>query len=470
VSSNVPPPPNYGGPGSQPPYAPPGFNTPQGYPAPGAAVPPPPPPVWATSEPTPAPPKKRSGGKIAVVIVAVLAVLAGGVFAVSALTGGDSDEGGAKDPQAAVQDLFDAVSKSDALGTLDSLAPSERGALKDPVVDMVEQLKRLEILADDFDLSSIGGVELTVSDLQLSDEELAPGVTAVTIEGGRSRGSIDPSAFPFGDFIRDHVDVDSLEGSSGSGDLVDEDEGEPPVIVTLEEGGKWYVSLWFSIAENARVAAGADEPDFANPIPGEGSATPEDAARALIDAGTQLDLNRLVALTPPDEMKALHTYATLFLDDGQQTLDQFLDDQGISYSFDITDFQASSDVDGDVARVKIDKLAFEAEFRYQDTTVTVEAKGDDCVDITFEDGYDSSSESFCTDDLDQSFADSGVDVPQSLIDLSKNLDLRVVTTKVDGQWYVSPVRTGAGVFTDLAKAFDRQDLDDLVDFIQSQGI
>ncbi len=471
MSSNVPPPPNYGGPGAaQPPYAPPGFNTPQGYPAPGAAVPPPPPPVWATSEPTPAPPKKRSGGRIAVVVVAVLAVLAGGVFAVSALTGGSDEEGGAKDPQTAVQDLFDAVSKSDALGTLDSLAPSERGALKDPVVDMVDQLKRLQILADDFDLSSIGGVQLSVSDLQLSEDQLADGVTAVTIEGGRTRGSIDPAAFPFGDFIRDHVDVDSLDSSRSSGDLVDETDGEPPVIVTLQEGGKWYVSLWFSIAENARVAAGADLPDFANPIPGKGAATPEDAVKALIDAGTQLNLEDLVALTPPDEMKALHTYASLFLDDAQQSLDQFLDDQGISYSFDITDFQASSDVNGDVARVKVDTLAFDAEFRYQDTTVSVTSEGDGCVDITVDESGDSSSQSFCADDLNQSFQDSGVDVPKSLMDLPNKLDVRIVATKVDGKWYVSPIRTGAGVFTDLAKALDRQDLDDIVDFVQSQGI
>jgi hypothetical protein len=310
-----------------------------------------------------------------------------------------------------------------------------------------------------------------VSDLQLSSEELAPGVTAVTIEGGRSRGSIDPSAFPFGAFIRDHVDVDSLDGTTGSGDLVDEGDGQPPVVVTLEEGGKWYVSLWFSIAENARVAAGADEPDFANPIPGEGAATPEDAVKALIDAGAQLDLHKLVALTPPDEMKALHTYATLFLDEGQQSLDQFLEDQGISYSFDITDFKASSDVSGDVARVKVEELGFDAELRYQGTTVSVTSTGDDCVDISIDDGTGSSqSQSFCADDLDQSAADSGLDVPQSLLDLPQKLDVRVVATKVDGQWYVSPVRTGAGVFTDLAKALDRQDLDDIVEFVKSQGI
>ena len=112
MSANVPPPPSYGGPGSQPPYAPPApaYTPPPvpSYTPPGGSVPPP---TWATSEPTPVPPKKRSGGKIAVVIVAVLAVVAGGVFAVSALVGGDSDSGGAENPEAAVQNLFDAVSK-----------------------------------------------------------------------------------------------------------------------------------------------------------------------------------------------------------------------------------------------------------------------------------------------------------------------------------------------------------------------
>ena len=468
MSSTVPPPPSSGGPGAQPPYVAPGYDVPPVPPV-GAVLPPPPPPVWATAEPTPAPRKQRSGAKIAVVLVAILAVLAGGVFAVSALTGGDSGGGGAKDPESAVQDLFDAVSKSDALGTLDSVAPSERGALKDPLVEMVDQLKRLEILGQNFDLSSIGGVKLSVSDLRLSSETLAPGVSAVTIEGGHSIGSIDPSAFPFGAFIRDHVDVGSLQPSQDSGDLTSADQGQPPVIVTLQEGGKWYVSLWFSIAENARVAAGADEPDFANPLPGEGSDTPEDAVKAVIDAGSQLDLERLVALTPPDEMKALHTYAPLFLDDAQAGINSFLEDQGISYSFDITDFQASSDVNGDVARVEVQKLGFDAQFRYQGTTVDVTSKGDGCVDLTVDDGTSNDSRSFCTGDLDQSLGESGIDLPQVIKDLPGKLHSAMVVTKVDGKWYVSPIRTSAGVFIDLAKALDRQDLDDLVDFVQSQG-
>jgi hypothetical protein len=62
-----------------------------------------------------------------------------------------------------------------------------------------------------------------------------------------------------------------------------------------------------------------------------------------------------------------------------------------------------------------------------------------------------------------------VEVPAALDELA-DLDLRVVTSRVNGRWYVSPVRTGGAVFVDLAKAFDRQDLDDLVDFVEEQGV
>jgi hypothetical protein len=401
------------------------------------------------------------------VIVAVVAVLAGGVFAVSALVGGEGDAGGAENPTAAVQDLFDAAAASDALGVLDSLAPSERGALKDPLVDLVGELQRLEILSADLDLSGISGVELAFDDLELTEAELAPGISVVTIEGGEAEGAIDPADLPLGDFVLDHLDVDELEASSSSGDLVAEDEAQPPALVALEENGKWYVSLWFSIAENARIAAGADLPDFDARIPAPGADTPEDAVLQLIDATTQLDLYGIVGALPPDEMRALQTYATLFLEDGQAGLDGFIDEQG-GYEFEITDYAASADVDGDIARVKVDRLEFDAAFQFQDTRVEI-TTDDGCLDVTVDDGFETMHESVCPDQLDETFPEGEVEVPAALEELT-DLDLRVVTTRVGDRWYVSPVRTGGAFFVDLARALDRQDLDDLVDFVEEQGV
>src|SRR5205823_347014 len=77
--------------------------------------------------------------------------------------------------------------------------------------------------------------------------------------------------------------------------------------------GRWYVSLWYTVAETVRRHANAAVPAFGQGVGARGAATPEEAVRQLVDAGVRLDVRRAVELTPPDEAAALHDYAPLFV-------------------------------------------------------------------------------------------------------------------------------------------------------------
>ena len=58
----------------------------------------------------------------------------------------------------------------------------------------------------------------------------------------------------------------------------------------------------------------------ATPIPAVGAATPEEAVRGMIDAAIDLDVARVIELTPPDEMAALHDYGPILVDLAEEAL------------------------------------------------------------------------------------------------------------------------------------------------------
>ena len=149
------------------------------------------------------------------VVVGVMALLAATTFAVTALDQSD----GASSPEAAVHDLFDAIAHRDALGVIESLPANERDVLRDPVVDMASQLKRLGILSSSFKLDAIPGAELSVHDLALSTTPIGKDVVAVKIVGGTISGRSIPADLPIGptlhrilhdDLGYDHADVVEL--------------------------------------------------------------------------------------------------------------------------------------------------------------------------------------------------------------------------------------------------------------------
>lgn len=79
----------------------------------------------------PAPPRRRASAYVAVVI-GIVAMAGGGVFFTRSL---GKSGGGADTPAAAVQRMFDAIGHEDVLGVLESLLPSERDLLRQPLQD-----------------------------------------------------------------------------------------------------------------------------------------------------------------------------------------------------------------------------------------------------------------------------------------------------------------------------------------------
>ena len=90
-----------------------------------------------------------------------------------------------------------------------------------------------------------------------------------------------------------------------------ENGGEPIRVATVKRGDQWYVSLFYTIADNAVHQAGLPNPT-AQSSPPDGQDSPEDAVNALHRAGAaQGDLEGVIALLPPDEMGVLHDYGQL---------------------------------------------------------------------------------------------------------------------------------------------------------------
>ena len=103
---------------------------------------------------------KRSKGKVFGGLVAVVALLGAGGFAISKIVAGD--DGGAANPTEVGTLLMDALAAEDALGVVDLLLPGERETMRQPLIDIVDNLKRLEIADDSASLDKVGGLDIDV--------------------------------------------------------------------------------------------------------------------------------------------------------------------------------------------------------------------------------------------------------------------------------------------------------------------
>jgi hypothetical protein len=238
------------------------------------------------------------------VSVAVVVLLVAGVVAVTALT-----SPAANTPEDAVQGLLTAAGNGDALGVLDHVDPAERDALTSFMTNSTQDLARLGVLAPGIDLHHVPGVSATFT-VQATHTDLRPGLATVEVTGGTVHLHVDASQLPLGSFLRQHA------GKALAAVGV-KDTTSPlhlhGAIATVQRGGTWYVSLGYTVAEAARRSANLPLPDPAAAVPAVGAPTAEGAVDDFLHAAASLDVQRLVELTPPDEMQALHEYAPLFL-------------------------------------------------------------------------------------------------------------------------------------------------------------
>jgi hypothetical protein len=432
-------------------------------------------PLYAPPPPPPAPPRRRLSPKVAGLLVGVVALIGASVFAVTALDQPD----GASSPEAAVHQLFDAISHRDALGVIESLPANERDVLRQPAIDITQELQRLGILSSTFHLDNVPGAQLSVDNLQLTSDDLGPGVVRVNVVGGTISGHSIPSELPIGDRLHAIMAKDfgnssvSTKPSSFSNNLSDSHLR----LVTVKDGGGWHVSLGYTIAD-AIHGDRSTPPDFAAAPAPVGSATPDGAVRDLVSAATALDARRVVTLMAPDEDKALYAYASLFLpavgsssrSNGTtikvSRLDLTVEGSGTTRRVHLGGFAGTFEDQDQTTQVSFDGRCMTSQMTYKNAAVgiggTDQAAADAADQAQYADpsgpgssippdpGYQADlqqeraqaqkPQKSCTgQDPSNATGTSGVGSLGVLGTATNQLAITVV--QVDGRWYVSPVRT-----------------------------
>jgi hypothetical protein len=168
-------------------------------------------------------------------VVAVLAVGAAGVFAVRQYSG--STQGGAATPTELGAELMTAIEQEDVLGMVDTLVPGERDVMRDPLIDLVAELTRLDVLAEGADLSSIAGFDVELA----SEAVTARGTNVDDIVNVDMRADatvmVDGSVVPIGELITDNMDPDDLTELRRSSETSTEDF--EATLTAVELDGRW---------------------------------------------------------------------------------------------------------------------------------------------------------------------------------------------------------------------------------------
>ena len=409
-----------------------------------------------TTPPTPA--RKRSTGVVVAATVGGLAILGAAAFGVTRIVS-DSGGGGAATPEEAGLALLTALENEDVLGIMDVLLPGERETLKDPLVDLTDELSRIEVLSADASLAHVAGVDIELHDEQVKVERTNVDDIVNLELSARGSGSIDGEQLPLGDLVKDNLpdDVD-LSDLDASGQPDDEFESFP--ITAVEEDGRWYLSVFHSIAENARRNA---EPPVDIPAQGvtpTGGDSPEDAVDAFLDGVQKLDLEAIIASLNPDEFQALQRYAPIFLDDAQASLDRAVADEGVTVK--VADPEYTVSGSGDTRSLSIDYL--KVDVTAEEETVTVE----------YEDGcwkMSGGGENVNSCDLagDTSTLDEMFDDPEPVKALLNTIQQSFsdyenpgfIVKRVDGQWFLSPVATLSEQLLAGLRALDRDEIEKL---------
>ena len=408
-----------------------------------------------TRSPEPlAPRSKRSKWLVGSAAAAVVAVGAAGVFAVSNLTG--SVEGGAASPDELGLALMTAVENEDVLGVIDVLSPGERDVFRDPMVDLVGELTRLEVLSPDADLARILGldVELTNESVRVESTNV-PDIANIDMTAD-AVVSIDGAEVPIGDLITDNVPDDMLTEMRGT--RITETDTFDLEMTAVAIDGRWYFSLFHTAAEAARSEFDPSVDIPATGIGADGADTPEAAVNGLLDTVEALDLTGLMRRLNPGEAAALQRYAPLFVDEAQPILDEV----PLTWQIVTREFRVVGD--GDTRTVLIDGLAIEGTF---DGTPFSVSADDGCFRAEFEgETIEQCGTGTAPAELDEILADAPeaaalLDiVTEAFADIEEvGLELR----RFDGQWYVSPVSTLTEGFLTVLRALDRSEIDAIVD-------
>jgi hypothetical protein len=414
-------------------------------------------------------------------MVAAMLLAAGcTAFAAGRLDAMNSASGGAKTPEGAVEAMLDSLDANDILGVLDNLAPGEREVMKDATLDYVDELSRLGVLSDDVDLASVPGFEFSHDGMTYDVEQANERVWLVGITGGEITLGANVADLPLGEVVFDRLDLDEIGPTDTTTIDVAEQTGDEQLrVAVVEDGGAFYVSSYYTVAELAASSEGYTMPS--TPIAAAGAATPEEAVRGMVDAAIALDVERLIELTPPDEMAALHDYGPILVQLADEALAEAdIESQldGWTISVDALDFE-QAEVTGGVKLLPVRIAVSGSNVEGQEFEVSVSKVDETCVDFSITateisggGGIDeaSASGSRCASDIYEAFEDA--DVPIEVQRIAERMvgqlgQVGVATVEVDGLWYVSPSRSVTDLMLVALQGLEAGDIETLIDFLES---
>ncbi|WP_024287936.1 hypothetical protein [Cellulomonas sp. KRMCY2] len=350
--------------------------------------------------------------------------------------------GGADSPEAAVQQMLDAIENEDAvamygilppdefqgvreaMAAIGEVTPAEEGAMTPAeMLDLVTiEIEDAELVATDVD-DGLAVVEITSGTLTVDGD--IDGIVAVVGDVmaasgyGAAMGGLPEDQLRAEDELRAELEA-ALPATWSFAETpgVDGDGAAFPVLMTVEVDGDWYVSPFMTFGEYLVRSSGVER----GAMPADGSRavydTPEEAGAGLVEgivdmvaSGRIEDLARTLA---PAEQRFLTVYGVPLMPpsaDNQVTMTVLNNDFGVA------------EVDGDVAFVTLDHVAVQVVDPTSDVNLDV-AKG--C--FSFLDSVSGESQSGCLSDFP----------------IARELDLAnppLVALKADGSWSVSGLGT-----------------------------
>ena len=429
---------------------------------------------WTGQQPAATPPAGKSKTPLIITAIAVVvALVAGaGIYFFAIRDTNDVASTGAQSPQESVTALFNTLSNSDPIGLADQLDPVEATLFTDLNTDIIGELKRLGVLDETASVDSMTGTTISVSGLTYAgaDETINDNLRIVQLTGGTITIASDPASIPLSDKIKDAFgsEIDQAQPQSQTvniADAVAENDGQPIRVATVKRGDQWYVSLFYTIADNAVHQAGLPNPSEADRIAAVGSESPEAAVEALIEQSTAGNLEGVIAVTAPDEMGVLHDYGKLLIDEaGGSDLTSDMDSLGVTISdtsWVVTDVTGGKKVSIGSMTVTADGQSATITRDAEAGSIKLEVPGEEAIELN-EDTIDGFlSDAVGSDEL----------TPEMLKIIKQEfkqiIGLGIVTVQVGDSWYVSPVRSFSDIGVSLLKGLDSEDVDYLISLAQN---
>lgn len=380
------------------------------------------------------PPKKRGKGPIIGAIAAVVVVALGVAATIFVLNRSSSDQAGQDNPTQAATNLVNSLSQGDVLGVLESLTPAESALLVDFNAKTTQRLKELKVYKEDADPNKLHGAKVEATNLKYDEkgaEKVNDHLTITKLVGGTVSLHTDINELPLTEEFMEAAFPDGMVSTEPTNEKVDiaevvKESGEPIRIATVKVDGKWYPSLFYTVADYALLDAGEEWPS--EPIANNGAGSAEEAVKEMVQAGINADVERVIELLPPDEMGALH-------DAGPVVVEAAGNPSPAPVEVVNLDVEAT---DAETGGMKV--MLKEVEIKADGETFRVTKDGD-CYSAEAQ----GDEQRFCAEDVATEIGDSDMpaDVQQALAHLASGMlkNTGVVATEYDGKWYVSPLRT-----------------------------